>query len=92
MATGLLRKQLALRSRRRGMREMDLLLGPFADSHLAQMDVAELGAYRRLLDENDQEIYAWILAEERGTPMAPARHADLIAHITSAARKRMRDI
>lgn len=86
------RKQLTMRSWRRGMREMDLLLGPFADAHLASMDEAELDAYFALLDESDHDLFAWILAEERGSPMAPARHSDMIARITAAARKQMNRI
>lgn len=53
-------KRLRMRSWRRGMREMDLLLGGFADGALATLDDAGLDAYERLLDEPDQELYTWV--------------------------------
>jgi antitoxin CptB len=52
-------KRLRLRSVRRGIREMDLLLGRFARD-LDRLTSADLDAYERLLDENDQDLLAWI--------------------------------
>lgn len=81
-------KMLTLRSWRRGMREMDLLLGPFAEANLPAMPPAERDAYAALLEENDQDLYAWVVAETKGTPVAPAPHAALIARIAAAAMER----
>ena len=53
-------KRLRMRSWRRGMKEMDLILGPFADGPLAQLPAAELDAYEALLAENDQDLYRWV--------------------------------
>lgn len=53
-------KRLKIRSWRRGMREMDMLLGPFSDGPLGELSDAELDIYEQLLSENDQEIYRWI--------------------------------
>jgi antitoxin CptB len=53
-------KRLKMRSWRRGTKEMDLILGPFADAHLAGMAEADLITYDALLDENDQDLYPWI--------------------------------
>ncbi|MEL7173522.1 MAG: succinate dehydrogenase assembly factor 2, partial [Pseudomonadota bacterium] len=52
-------KRLRIRSWRRGTREMDMLLGPFADgaSGLATLDEGQLAAYEELLEENDQDLY-----------------------------------
>lgn len=83
------RKRLLMRSWRRGMREMDLLLGPFAEAELAAMDGPTLDAYARLLDENDQDLYAWIVAESRGEPGCPPPYAGLIARISAAASDRI---
>jgi antitoxin CptB len=79
-------KRLAMRSWRRGTKEMDLILGPFADVHLAQMDEATLTAYDALLDENDQDLLPWVLGQ---TP-APAAIASLVATIGAFARTRLR--
>jgi antitoxin CptB len=63
------RKKLKLRAWRRGFREADLILGPFADRHVADFDEAGLDWFERLLDEADQDVYAWIL-ERAPTPPA----------------------
>ena len=55
-------KRLKIRSWRRGTKEMDLLLGPFADGPLRDFDDAGLEAYEALLDENDNDLYIWVSA------------------------------
>ena len=77
-------KRLAMRSWRRGTKEMDLILGPFADTRLAAMGEAELSLYDALLQENDQDLYPWIT----GAVPAPDRFAALLAEIGSFARDR----
>ena len=52
-------KRLKIRSWRRGTKEMDLILGPFSDAHLAGFDAAALDEYEALLAENDQDLYQW---------------------------------
>jgi len=58
------RRRLLFRSRHRGIREMDLVLGPFADARLATMSEAELDEYERWLDIPDQQIFAWVNGSE----------------------------
>lgn len=58
------RRRLKFRSWRRGIREMDLVLGPFADAQLAGLGEAELDEYETLLDIPDQQIYAWVNGAE----------------------------
>ncbi len=53
-------KRLRMRAWRRGMKEMDLILGRFADAHLDQMDEAALTRFDALLDEYDQDLYRWV--------------------------------
>jgi antitoxin CptB len=53
-------KRLRMRSWRRGTKEMDLVLGPFADAELQRLDAVELDALEALLSENDQDLYLWI--------------------------------
>lgn len=69
------RKRLRLRAWRRGTREMDLILGPYADRHLAAMNTGALAAFDTLLDENDHDLLQWVL----GQKAAPTRHAALVA-------------
>ena len=53
-------KKLRMRSWRRGMKEMDLILGPFADARLADLPGPVLDAYEQVLEENDQDLYLWV--------------------------------
>ena len=79
------RKRMTMRSWRRGTKEMDLVLGPFADANLANMSEARLLIYDRMLDENDQDLLPWVL----GQADAPDELADLIAEIGIFARNRL---
>ena len=58
------RRKLKFRAWRRGFREMDLLMGSFADAHIAQMDDAELSEFERLLSTPDWEVYACLIGQK----------------------------
>lgn len=58
------RRKLKFRAWRRGFREMDLLMGTFADAHIAGLDTAELSEFERLLSTPDWEVYAWIIGQK----------------------------
>ena len=72
-------KRLYMRSIRRGIKEMDVILTKFADLHLSQMSDAELDAYEALLAEADQDLYQWVSGQQEG----PAEHGLLIRQIMS---------
>jgi len=78
-------KRMRMRSWRRGTKEMDLILGPYADAHLATMDEGRLTHYDVLLEENDQDLLPWVLGQET----APVALAPLIAEIGIFARFRL---
>lgn len=78
------RKRMAMRSWRRGTKEMDLILGPFADARLGAMDEARLRVYDRILEESDQDLLPWVL----GQRAAPAPLAAMLAEIAAFARAR----
>lgn len=65
----IMRKKLVFRSWHRGTREMDLLLGRFAEAHVAQMTAEDLAAYDRFLANSDPDIYNWV---SRAEPVPPA--------------------
>ena len=71
-------KRMKIRAWRRGTKEMDLILGPYADAHLAEMTDDELDAFDALLRENDQDLYQWV----SGQATAPAEHAGLITRLS----------
>jgi len=79
-------KRLRMRSWRRGIKEMDLVLGPFADACLGEMGEVDLALYDRLLDENDQDLLPMVL----GQLAAPAGMQDLIDRIAGHAKTRLR--
>ena len=54
------RKRLLFRSWHRGMREADLLLGPFAERQLPSMSDGDLDRFEALLEERDDALVAWI--------------------------------
>jgi antitoxin CptB len=56
---------------RRGMLELDLLLGPFCENHLANISAEDQLLYRQLLAEEDQDLFAWLLMR------APAPNPEL---------------
>ncbi|MCI2397870.1 succinate dehydrogenase assembly factor 2 [Aliiroseovarius subalbicans] len=73
-----------MRSMRRGIKEMDIILSAYGDAHLAAMDDAGLTLYDALLNENDQDLYQWVT----GQIGAPDRFAALIEDIAQHAGAR----
>ena len=74
-------KRLRMRSMRRGIKEMDLILQAFADAHLDQFSEEELVLYDQLLSENDHDIYGWI----GGMFPTPGPYLDLVTQIAQGA-------
>lgn len=58
------RKKLKFRAWRRGFREMDLLMGSFADIAIESMDTAGLDEFEHLLGVPDWEVYAWLIGQK----------------------------
>ena len=57
------RRRLLYRAWHRGTREMDLIMGTFADSCIADLSDTEVSEFVRLADAPDPDIYAWISGE-----------------------------
>lgn len=76
-------KRLKMRSMRRGIKEMDILLTAYADANLAQMGDAKLDLYDQLLHENDQDLYQWVT----GQIAAPSTYTALIDEIAQTHQK-----
>lgn len=74
-------KRLKIRAWRRGIKEMDLIMGRFVEDTGAEMTAAEMDALEALMEENDLDIYSWITG--RDTP--PEAHAATIARLTAHA-------
>ena len=86
-------KRLHMRSWRRGMKEMDLILGHFADDQLAALSADDLNLYERMLGENDQDLYLWVTARigqdtQVARDPAAAMFAPLLDRIAAHAGER----
>lgn len=55
------RRRATYRAARRGTKEMDWLLGRFADAGVAAMNAEELALFERLLEASDPDLERWIL-------------------------------
>lgn len=54
------RRRLLFRSWRRGTREMDLIMGRFAEAVIADLSDAEVDEFERLSQAPDPDLYAWL--------------------------------
>lgn len=59
-----IRKRLAWRASRRGIREMDIVVGGFADARLGSMSPQELISFEAMLDIPDQFLLSWLTGQE----------------------------
>lgn len=50
---------------RRGMLELDLLLIPFVEQRLAALNEQKQQLYRDLLEEEDQDLFIWLIGKEQ---------------------------
>ena len=57
------RRKILFRAWHRGTREMDLMMGRFADAALAGMSEAELDEFERLIDVPDPDLFGWIMGD-----------------------------
>lgn len=77
-------RRLRYRAWHRGTREMDLILGPYADAKLLTMPAAELDRFEALLEEMDTDLFDWLMGNVPTPPDADhALLADLLAFKTA---------
>lgn len=65
------RRRLRFRAWHRGTKEMDLVLGPYADFHAAGLGVPELERLEILMEEADTDLLKWVMGQEQ-----PPSHVD----------------
>ena len=58
------RRRVLYRSWRRGIREMDLLMGQFADAEIGTMSEADLDAFELLIEVPDRDLFRWVTGED----------------------------
>jgi antitoxin CptB len=79
---GVRRKRLLYQSRYRGRLESDLLFGSFAARHLPSLSGLQLDRYEALLEESDQDLFAWITGQQP----VPQRHDHDVFRLLQALR------
>jgi antitoxin CptB len=59
------RRKLLFRAWRRGVREIDLIVGRFADVFIDKFDTPALDDFERLIEVPNAELYSWVTGDER---------------------------
>lgn len=72
-------KRLHMRSIRRGIKEMDIILGGFSKAKLADLSTADLDVYDVLLEENDHDLYQWVTGQQP----TPGPYLELVSRISA---------
>lgn len=54
------RRRLLFRAWHRGTREMDLVMGRYADAHAMSMPAPDIDTFEALMEAPDPEVFAWI--------------------------------
>ncbi len=62
------RRKLLFRSWHRGMREMDLILGQYADAYIAGFTDEQLDEFERILEVLDRDLLKWVTGESATPP------------------------
>lgn len=76
--------RITFRAWRRGFREADLVLGPFMEREGAALSDAELDQFEALLaEDNDHELYAWIIETQ---PTPPEHDTSLMVKVRAFMR------
>jgi antitoxin CptB len=76
------KKRLLFRSWHRGTRESDLILGRFAEAHLAGFGPDQLDRYEALLECADADLFDWV----SGQVAPPKRHDHDVMHLLLSFR------
>jgi antitoxin CptB len=78
------RRRARFRSWHRGMREMDLILGRFADERIARLNADEIDQYEALLELPDADLLKWVTGEQ---PAPAGLETPLLHEIRSFAAR-----
>lgn len=65
------RRRVLFRATHRGTKEMDWLLGRFAESEVEKFDETELGAFEQFIALPDPDIQEWLLDPQAIQPVGP---------------------
>ncbi len=74
------RRRILYRAWHRGMQEMDIVMGSFADAELVAMNDHELDVFEALLDCTDQDLFLWVSG---AVPVPPIYDTPVFARMKS---------
>lgn len=77
---GMRRRRLKYRAWHRGTKEMDLVLGPYADARADALGADELTRLETLMDEEDTDLLKWVMGQE---PVPEGVDSPLLAEIVA---------
>jgi antitoxin CptB len=80
------RRRVLFRAWHRGTREMDLLLGAFADAELVAMTDAELDAFEALMETPDDQLYGILSGRLPAETAEPAEMMERVMAFHRAGR------
>lgn len=72
------RKRLTFRAWHRGTREMDLLMGSFAEKYINDFDRTDLAFFEEILMNNDPDVYDWINGRKKAPADLSSKVLDLL--------------
>ena len=78
-------KRLRMRSIRRGIKEMDIILSHFSEMTLNSLSVEQLQNYDVLLSENDHDLYAWV----SGALPPPDKFSEIVSKISQKMAQKL---
>ena len=78
------RRKILYHAWHRGTRELDLLLGRFADHAVGELTEAELDQFEALLEVDDRELFGWILGK---SPVPETAPKELFSKVLAFARE-----
>ncbi len=81
------RRKLLFRAWRRGVREMDLIVGRFADAHIGALNESSLDDFERLIEVPNGELYAWVA----GDAAAPSAYDTVVLRQLIAFHRRAKE-
>ncbi len=73
-------KRLKMRSMRRGIKEMDVILMAYSNAHLDDLSDDTLDLYDEMLEENDHDLFLWV----SGQMATPSKYLDLMTSIAAS--------
>jgi len=82
------RRRLLFRAWRRGVREMDLIVGRFADAMIDTLDAGGLDDFERLIEAPNSELYAWVV----GSADVPAAYDTAVLAQLRSFHRRTKDL